>query len=92
VHTNKFERNIRDLSLVKLIVILKVRKSDLKEKVSKKRKSEYFILPLEIYHPMVLENNWPIVFHTTYNMFVCVCVYFSLKKYFIKLRGTFVEP
>jgi hypothetical protein len=31
-----------------------VRKSNLKEKVSKKRKSEYFILPLEIYHPMVL--------------------------------------
>ena len=26
-------------------------------------KSEYFILPLEIYHPMVLENHWPMVFH-----------------------------
>jgi hypothetical protein len=29
-----------------------VRKGNLKEKVSKTRKSEYFILPLEIYHPM----------------------------------------
>jgi hypothetical protein len=67
-----------------------VRKINLKEKVSKKRKSEYFILPLEIYHPMVLENHWPMVFHTIYNIYVYV--YFPLKKYFTKLRVAFVEP
>ena len=81
MHTKKFEGNIPDLALVKLIVILKVRKSNLKEKVSKKRKSEYFILPLEIYNPIVLENHWPMVFHTIYNIYVCV---FSFKEVFHK--------